>query len=1174
MSERILPDAVRRSRSGQRALIVAALAAVPLTVEAQAVSGAPPSAGAAIEAAAGAPPASPPSTASRPSAPARVEPAVSSEMIELAEEMAAFEKEIADYRVDVARLVEQQVAARKLEIQAKFNAAVGLQVVEERKRREEAIVRFEEFLARYQDHPQYTPDALFRLAELHFEKAYDGYLEALEQYDADLKRLDAGQITEPPTEPRQDYRATIALFDRLLGRWPDNRNSDGAMYLKGYCLKEMGEDKPSLDQFTTLVEKYPDSKFVPEAWLRIGEYYFDYNDLPRAIDAYSKVLDRKDTPFYDKALYKLAWTYYRNDQYDDAIKRFKELVEYSDAQSAKAGAKGSDLRAEAIQYLAISLQEEDWDGDGRPDDDAGFNRALRYISGDKPYEVEVLKGIAQIYFDNSKYEESIEATRFLIKKFPNNPENPGLNQNVIVAYERLRRFDDAFAERDTLARNYGEGSPWHEANRNNLEVIQKAERLVEGALITAAQYHHNRAQALKEEAKAGKVESEDEAIKEYKLAAVAYDNYLSKYPTSENAYELGFFYAECLFYSFRFAEAAEQYAKVRDSSLGAKYQELSGFSAILSHEATVKQDIESGKLEGRPSLLNQPIESNAAATSADKSTADGTESIKVIEPEPIPAAVMKLVEARILYVERGLTDTADKGKLPRVAYKAGEVFYEYKHYDEARKWFAWLVERYPEEKVAYYAANNIIQTYRVANDWENMRLWAGKLREAKIGSEGERTALEQTLHTLETGAAFKQAETLYKEKKFEPAALKYVELVDKDPKNKFADRALNNAAVAFEQVRRFESATNTYQRVYKEYPDSPFASEALFRVAVNSERFFDYDRSISSHQLLFDKYPASEHRSESLLQAAELQEETQQYQRAAGNFEKYAEMFPSQANAAETYFRAARNYEKLKDTRNALRIYDTFIKKYGIDRANSEKVITGLSRSADIYEEQGNARASRQTWDRIINEFNARGLQGGTPIAVHPAKARFKIVELEFQKYEDLKLAGSLQNQGKTIKEMQVRIKDLQRQYAEVIDYKAFEWTLAAFYRLGHMYQVFAQALYDAPVPGGLSEEEQDAYRTQLEDIALPIEDEAVKRYVTAYDKAREFKVTNEWTKRILASLNKFKPSEYPLFKEERRVASGDDLTPARLLVAPPPAPAPEAAAPDAEPTDAAEGDK
>jgi hypothetical protein len=53
-------------------------------------------------------------------------------------------------------------------------------------------------------------------------------------------------------------------------------------------------------------------------WTRIGEIYFDKNEknsLELAIAAYQKVLQFKDSPYYDKALYKVAWTYYRLDSF-------------------------------------------------------------------------------------------------------------------------------------------------------------------------------------------------------------------------------------------------------------------------------------------------------------------------------------------------------------------------------------------------------------------------------------------------------------------------------------------------------------------------------------------------------------------------------------------------------------------------------------------------------------------------------------------------------------------------------------------------------------------------------------------------------------------------------------------------------------------------------------------
>ena len=57
--------------------------------------------------------------------------------------------------------------------------------------------------------------------------------------------------------------------------------------------------------------------------------------LEKAIEAYSKVRAYPDSPYYDKALYKIAWTYYRLDRYDEAVCSFIELVDYADAQKAK-----------------------------------------------------------------------------------------------------------------------------------------------------------------------------------------------------------------------------------------------------------------------------------------------------------------------------------------------------------------------------------------------------------------------------------------------------------------------------------------------------------------------------------------------------------------------------------------------------------------------------------------------------------------------------------------------------------------------------------------------------------------------------------------------------------------------------------------------------------------------
>ncbi len=1070
----------------------------------------------------------------------------SAELAALNKEVGSFGIQVEEYRADVKRIVELQYERRRRRIKARYSKLIQDLTKEERTRRVAAIERFEKFLAKYPNNVRYTPDALFRLAELYFEQANDIYIAAQEKFDELSLAFDEGKVEEEPRPPEQDYSRTIALFERLINSWPKYRNMDGAYYLRGYCQAEMGEYVKSRQSFLALVKRFPKSRFAPETWTRIGEYFFDDNKLAQAINAYSKVLQFKTSGYYDKALYKLAWTYYRNDQYVEAIDRFRRLIEFSDLKAKQTGRAGSDLRKEAVQYLAISLQEDDWDGDGEPDANSGFPRVMQFVTGDRSYDVEVLRELAEIFFNNAKFPEAIATIRFLLKTFPTHEGNPELHSRMISAYHRQQRRDDAFSERDRLSSSYGPGTQWYEANRDKPKTLQSAEELMEDALKMATQYHHTEAQKARRRAEQGDLSAESVAVAEYAAAAEAYERYLARFPKSEDAYTLNFFYGECLYYSGKFARAAVQYEKVRDSLLGSKFKESAAFFGILSREKAVREQIVAGQISPKPSLVGKTPGVVAAAPSTEDDDNDGL--VREITPEPIPTAVQELVDSRRRYIDECLVSSEDATRLPRNVYNLAEVYFDYKHFKEARAWYAWLIERYPKQKFAGYAAANLIETYRQANDWKKMAEWAEKIAAAGLGRE-----FDDEIRTLKVGALFKTAKRLHEDGKHEQAAREYMRLVDENPGNRFADRALNNAAVAFEDIRRFESATKAYERIYRKYPKSEFVEHALFRVGVNSERFYDYDKAIRTYLKLVAQFPQSKHRADALYKAAKKQEQTQQYREAAKNYERYVALFPDRKDTAETFFEAAKVYRKLGDTKNEIRIYEKFLREYGNYPDQNSRSLKGIARIADIYQSQGKRRKAAVTWQRVIDEFNRRGMQFGTNDAQHPARATFELVENDFARYERLKPKGSLKNQRRIIVDMQRWVKQLRKRYEDVLQYKYPSWNIAALYRRGHIFQLFAESLYDAPVPKNLSAEEEDVYRTTLEDVALPIEDEAVKNYEVAVTKARELKIVNEWTKRIFQSLNKYKPADYPLFKEERRVVIERQMTAPRLIDLSPP---------------------
>ena len=65
--------------------------------------------------------------------------------------------------------------------------------------------------------------------------------------------------------------------------------------------------------------------------MRLAVHFDSASELKYAIAAFKKVLTYKDSPYYDRALYKLAWSYYRDNRFPEAVRQFDNLVKYADA---------------------------------------------------------------------------------------------------------------------------------------------------------------------------------------------------------------------------------------------------------------------------------------------------------------------------------------------------------------------------------------------------------------------------------------------------------------------------------------------------------------------------------------------------------------------------------------------------------------------------------------------------------------------------------------------------------------------------------------------------------------------------------------------------------------------------------------------------------------------------
>jgi TolA-binding protein len=1027
---------------------------------------------------------------------------------QLATEQERFLGTARSFAEDIRDVIKVRYDDQRARIAQQFDVEIRRLEDQERGRRLEAIERFEEFLRKYPNDPDYTPDAMFRLAELYFERSSDKYLVATRAYEEALVAYDAGELATEPTPPVPNYDDTVNLYRDLLARFPDYRHADAARYLLGYSFGEMGLEEESLAMFTQLVERHPTSRFLPEVYTRIGEIYFDMNtrtSIEQAIAAYSNVLRFRDSTYFDKALYKLAWAHYRLDQFDEAVTRFVELVEFADAQKKATGKSGSELRAEALQYIAISLADEKWGGVAQAE------RVLGLLAG-KTYVGEMWKRYGEILFDQTRYALAIDVLTVARDRYPNTPYNPEIQAKIITAYERLRDFDGATAAREVLVQKYAEGQPWHEANAADKEALAKARELTERSLYTAAIFHHQQAQAYKQAGRNG------EARASYRRASVGYRDYLGRFPDSKNAYDFNFYLAECLYYSDEYADAANQYELVRDSNSNNKHLESAALSAVIAYEKQIEALEADGKLE-----------------KLELRTAEQRKDVPV-EARPIAESRLKLVSA----TDRFATLLPDSERVPAVAYRAGEVYYKHDHLPEARTRFEKIVTQYPGTEVARYAANLIIESYLATKDWDNVEKWSQRLIEIseKIASSGgadsdAQKKMVDDLRKFKVGAIFKRAEELDAKGDYEAAAETYVKLVDETPDHEFADKALYNAAIAYEKVKRFDSASKIYQRIYDNYPKSDLADKALFRVGVNYEKDFDFAGAISAYTKLVERYPNSPNRADALFNVAVMLENMQQYGQAAAAFKRYATIFPKREDAGQIFFRAALVYEKMSAWSEMISTLDEFIKKYAKTRAQSERIVHAWLKIGEANLKRSKDKSAVAAYSTCIKEFGRRGFSMSDRAASYAAQCQFELAEDRFRSYDKVQLVGTGKTQIASLKKKAEMQRDVEGGYVQVFKYKRVETTLAALYRVGHSYERFADALYAAEVPPEFRDKPElaDEYKLQLEQKAQVLERKAEAAYRKAYDEARKTKVTNQWSQRTLEGLNKYQPEEFPVQK-------------------------------------------
>jgi tetratricopeptide (TPR) repeat protein/TolA-binding protein len=1053
-------------------------------------------------------------------------------------------------------IIEVETGRKALE--AQYDREIKEHRAQARTLRSKAIERYEDFLSLHPNDAAWTPEIMFRLAELHFESSLERYQRQEDAWQEELlaleKRRDAGEknVPDPAAPPVGDYKRSIELLIGVVGNFPKYPLNDAALYRMGVLLYEGEEFDASRQAFLALAcsnrfaSPNPDfsnvvptssfrsgdygkcipmvdkSKFVAEAWLRVGELHYDVDELDQALEAYSQALGEPGSPLYAQSLVRIAFTTYLNRDFVGAIARFDQYIIYADSL------KGTDqydddaaYRGDVIRWIAKTYNEDDWDGNGRRDKVAGLKRLEQDYAERKtePHVPEIYAAFADLLAYETEFQGAIEIYELALSRWPLAAAAPEIQSKVLDAWKALREDKKVTEARDKLATNYLRGTNWYYANEGDPDAIEKAFKLAEDALVATAVDHQAKAQALRT---AG---DEAGAKLEYEIAARAYAAYLERFPNTPSSYDYRYNYADSLYYSDQFLEAARQFAVVRDSNLDNRLQADSSEGVVSSLEAYAELETAAGNY----TLPDMPKDPDAGPYAA----AD------------VPPLALALQDAYDRFAELN----PDNEDTPEILYKSGEISQRHNRFEDARPRFQRVVDRHCDKDVAINASYAIIDGYALQGQLSEQGAFVTKMEKMGCGTGAAKSEFAGKLRSIGNAVIFQEATILFEAGEFEAAADRYVALVNQAPDDPNADNALNNAAVAYENIGRFESASNTYERIYTTYKPcsspklkkedkcSEFADEALLRAGFNHARFFEFEDAVDKYLVLAtkDDYLNSDYRLTALRNAASLQDSLQNYDKSAKLHYEVAKQAETPSEKAEAVYSAAAVLEKAGNDDNTIAAYKKYLKEHGGQGDQAIREVEAHLRLGQLYRDGKKRKEATRELQAAIDLYTARGLQAGTPEAAIPAEAQFILAEYALEDAMKIKLESSNSKKLEAgAKKLFDALVVVTTEYDKVFPYRSFDWALAAMYRRGFAFETVANTVIDSPVPSQLKKgsEAYFAYKITIQDQMEPFIQKAITLYEECIKQSKVFRVNNAWTSRALERLNVYKADEYPSLRD------------------------------------------
>ena len=682
------------------------------------------------------------------------------------------------------------------------------------------------------------PEAIRRLADLKVEKEYGALSDTApeknpDQSAAPARAGDGGALGDRSAQGVDDLesaglREGIELYKKLLN---DYASDDQVLYQLSRAYEELGRIEEAMQVMDRLVLEHPRSRYIDEVQFRRAEYFFTRKRYLDAEEAYGSIVTRgPSSSYYQLALYKLGWTFYKQELYEEALDRFIALLDHkvSTGYDFAQSRDGEERKRVDDAFRAISLSFSNL---------GGADAVVDYFDrkGTCTYEDRVYGNFAEFYFEKRRYGDAAAVYTTFITRHPFHNVSPQFQARVIEIHlaggfsRLLIEAKKQFIEKYGLQAAY-----WRHFEPNSRpEVLVQ----LKTNLNDLARHYHALYQSSKE--------MQGKRIN-FAQAAHWYREFLASFPTDRGAPAVNYMLADLYLENDFFDRAALEYEKIAYDYPRHERSAQAGHAAIYAwrqHLAGVGAD---AKTEVIKKVVSSSIRFASTYPEHEKAAivlgAAADDLYNVQEYQPAVTAARRLVD--------GFPGAGPE--LLRAAWLVvGHASYELAHYAEAETAYERLLElmspgdRSRAARVENLAAAIYKQGEQANAQGDHQAAAALFLRVGRLAPTSR----------IRANAEYDAAAALMQFKDWKKAAAVLAGFRNLFPGHALQPEVTRKIAYVYREDGQFSLAADEYERMERESRDDEVRREALLAAAELHEKAGNQVRMLAVYRRYVVYFP-------------------------------------------------------------------------------------------------------------------------------------------------------------------------------------------------------------------------------------------------------------------------------------------------------------------------------